>query len=175
MNRGYIPTKLRYLRKKHSDSKKYPLPSLKEIINYYGVITLKYWSDEKKHNYIISINHNHEPDCDLKCDECNLCLCQVSCNCEDYVIRNNFCLHIHLAYRAYVSLQSPEKNIELELENDLNPPDILDQTISITYENDSYEITKTEDVSNKRLKAIENKSNEKNPIGMYIMRLSTFH
>ncbi|KAH9493820.1 hypothetical protein DERF_014571 [Dermatophagoides farinae] len=98
-----------------------------------------------------STNSNQQPDCEIKCNECI----------------NNFCIHIHLAYKKYgkhilihalkltqliifihqpitiltnntistVSLQNSQTNVELEFEHEINTPDILDQTVSISYEN----------------------------------------
>nr|XP_046913776.1 uncharacterized protein LOC124494611 [Dermatophagoides farinae] len=162
INRRYIPTKVRYLRSKHAEAKKKVIDNFKEIDHSCGIITLKYWSQEKKRYYVISINSNQQPDCEIKCDECKLCLCQVSCNCHDFLIRNNFCIHIHLAYRKYVSLHKEQTNIELQFEDEINPPDILDQTVSISYENDTFKLTKIENVFNgfKPIKKIEKKQND---------------
>lgn len=129
---GYISSKLRYLRKTHKDSTEIDLPNLNEVISNSGIMVLKYWSNVKKRSYIISINHNHDfhnCNCGLKCDSCNLCLCQVSCNCHDHVIRYNFCLHIHLAYSSYLASHNISKPSSI-LSNEDNQIDFLQSICS---------------------------------------------
>src|SRR5690606_26678239 len=36
-------------------------------------------------------------ECDMKCPSCNECMHEYSCDCNDFQLSKNMCVHIHLA------------------------------------------------------------------------------
>jgi hypothetical protein len=70
--------------------------------------------------------------CPLKCKFCSTCLCSVSCDCLDFALKYNFCIHIHLA------LISRRESCKLN-ENQLSDGELTDDADEIKdKENECY-------------------------------------
>jgi hypothetical protein len=57
-------------------------------------------------------------DCDLKCLQCDICICKYACTCLDRSIKYNMCKHIHLLCR-YLKKSSMEiDNVHSNIDTD---------------------------------------------------------
>lgn len=88
LEKGFVSTKLQQIRSSHKRSE---LMSV-EIIEYQDYWVIHSESGPKLYE-IKEAEKNCQ--CQILCDKCNVCLHNYSCDCEDYLIRNNLCKHIH--------------------------------------------------------------------------------
>ena len=96
--KGKYTKKLSELRKRHEHSVDmtaccYEMPSGNEWIVQ---------SEESTYNlYTVSFCEQVCTRCDLRCDDCNMCIHSYMCTCPDNAIRFNMCKHIHLVCRKF--------------------------------------------------------------------------
>ena len=108
--RGELRPKMTALRKRHEMSKE--INSLiSEKIDFLGkkfIIQSSYDSDISLYE-IRKLMENC--DCMLHCQECKVCVHEISCTCYDYSISNNLCKHIHyIAQNCSFNTETIENN-----------------------------------------------------------------
>lgn len=77
---------------------------------------------EKKTYQVKVIEKNEKHKCNIVCIYCDRCLHQVSCNCPEYLKKNNFCKHIHL---VCMKIKNGENNNTESAENEQIPPNFI--------------------------------------------------
>ena len=73
--------------------------------------------------------------CQLKCNECDICVYLFSCTCPDSLLQHTICKHVHLVVqqRSKLSLKVPDQtkqdstysNLNITLLKEVTPPCLL--------------------------------------------------
>ena len=115
--KGYVPRKLCELRQKHrlAANCDFQWSTDADDSNKYTLISS---SSSDVNMYTIEFIQSDQPCCCLlKCDECDICIHSIRCDCFDATIKGNLCKHAHFIAmnRPKVPIiQSPDQD-EAEL------------------------------------------------------------
>lgn len=123
LEKGKISNKMAIIRKRHEHSLKMKVTKVpSEDDDEFYVQSEN--QDEIK-IYTIKKKSLDPCPCKLKCSPCNACVHTYSCNCVDYLIKNNLCKHIH-----YILLDKPQfldstpiEQTDLIIEEDIEKAD----------------------------------------------------
>lgn len=148
---GCIPlnNKIRTLRKRHQQIEHVHTENIECVIkNRVWFVTSCTDSENSKFEKICeqdvltvySVERTHIDcktfNCILKCDDCNACLHNFKCSCEDYAERGNMCKHIHIVCQYIKNNVSEElvKNFKDEI-NILEIKENVDDIETMAYRN----------------------------------------
>ena len=91
-HKGKLTSKISAIRQRHISSLNL---DTNEVIKNDDCDLWKVFSNTKTEIYEVT-KINDTCNCDLKCDECNICIHAYICTCPDSSIKFNMCKHIHL-------------------------------------------------------------------------------
>ena len=112
LEKGKITGRLAQIQKRHDSSRKLP----DELVSEVDSSMWKVKSETMDNEYTIQeVTKTCPEKCQLKCNECGICVHLFSCTCPDSLLQHTICKHVHLVVRQRSKLSS-------------NPPDYSNQT-----------------------------------------------
>ena len=116
--KGFIPGKLRKLRTRHKTS--LCAKDLTLCKENHSEFTVYSTASLEPHTYRATFRRHIKCTCLLVCEECKLCLHQVSCECFDHLIKGNFCKNIHFAALQDHSEHDSQSHLPTDMMNELS-------------------------------------------------------
>lgn len=109
LEKGKISNKMTVIRKRHEHSLKMTVTKVRSEDGHEHYVQSE--NQEEIKIYTIKKKSLDPCPCKLKCSPCNACVHTYSCNCVDYLIKNNLCKHIH-----YILADNPKIPISMNIE-----------------------------------------------------------
>ena len=96
LTKGKSTFKTRVIRERHTKSKGLCIDAVTEDGEFRWRVTN---IDEIPYTVIKQANYCMDNGCQIRCEECKICIHQFICDCPDSLIHNTICKHVHLLQR----------------------------------------------------------------------------
>lgn len=100
LERPKLTSRIAEIRKRHDASLKMSSESVVEIKDKVSWAVMSSKATDS-FLYTYEVTYLAKCSCEIKCHDCNICIHELSCTCNDYSIRFLICKHIHLVCKNF--------------------------------------------------------------------------
>ena len=132
LEKGKITGRLAQIQNRHDSSRKLSVQLVSQVDSYLWKVK----SETTTNEYTIQeVTKTCPEKCQLKCNECDICVHLFSCTCPDSLLQHTICKHVHLVVqqRSKLSLKVPDQtkhdstysNLNMTLLKEVTPACLL--------------------------------------------------